>query len=186
MKRIFILVFASLVAFHGCKCSNNAPAEPAAQEDTPQAAIDRYMTEVGAQYSAGTYCIPYAVVVATDDSNPEDIRVWGDFRVENYNQSGDTLQCVSGGSHPGLMHVAKTADGYQVTSFDEVEDGSLFDATARAIFLERYDAFMEAFSNDSAKQSAREQAIGAYVSAQGIPAKLYKDYGWDAREIPLP
>lgn len=39
------------------------------------AAIDRYMTEVGGQYSPGAYCIPYAQVVATDESNPEDIRI---------------------------------------------------------------------------------------------------------------
>ena len=149
------------------------------------AAIDRYMTEIGAQYSQGTYCIPYSMVVAMDDSKPEDIRVWGDFRVENYNLEGDTLLCVSGGSHPGLMHVAKTAEGYEVKSFDEVADGSLFDSTAKAIFLEHYDAFVGTLSNDSARESAREQALAAYVSDHQIPAKLYKDYGWDARQIPL-
>ena len=148
------------------------------------AAIERYMTEVGSQYSPGTYCIPYAQVVATDESNPEDIRVWGIFQVENYNLEGDTLLCISGGSHPGLMHVAKTADGYEVKSFDEVADGSLFDSTAKAIFLEHYEAFTKTLADDSAKKSVREKALAAYVSAHQIPAKLYKDYGWDAVTIP--
>lgn len=185
MKRFLIVVFASLFAFYGCKCSNNAPAEASAQqEDTPMAAIERYMTEVGGQYSPGTYCIPYAQVVATDESNPEDIRVWGIFQVENYNLEGDTLLCVSGGSHPGLMHVAKTADSYEVKSFDEVADGSLFDSTAKAIFLEHYDTFIKIQSNDTARKAVREKAIATYVLAHQIPAKLYKDYGWDAVTIP--
>lgn len=82
------------------------------------------------------------------------------------------------------MHVAKTADGYEVKSFDEVADGSLFDSTAKAIFLEHYDTFIKIQSNDTARKSVREKALAAYVSAHQIPAKLYKDYGWDAVTIP--
>ena len=71
MKRFIILVFASLFAFYGCKCSNNAPAEASAQqEDTPMAAIERYMTEVGGQYSPGTYCIPYAQAPIPNPQSP--------------------------------------------------------------------------------------------------------------------
>lgn len=52
------------------------------EEDTPIAAIERYMADTfGTQYSQGEYCIAYAHVLAVDDSNPDEILVWGDFWV---------------------------------------------------------------------------------------------------------
>ena len=41
---------------------------------------------------------------------------------------------VSGGSHPGCMHVKKAGDGFEVFQFDAVGDGSDFTPTAKAIF----------------------------------------------------
>lgn len=163
-----------------------ACGEPRKKVDTPISAIEQYVADsIGSQYSQGEYCIPYTLLLAVDDSNPQDILVWGDFRVENYNLKGEILETVSGGSHPGLMHVAKTADGYEVKAFDAVEDGSSFDPTAKAIFGDRYDAFISLQSDDKENKITREQALAAYVTAHQIPAKYYQDYGWDAQELPL-
>ena len=129
------------------------------KEDDAMAAIGRYMTEIGADYTPGEHCIPYCLVAGTEEENPEDIRVWGDFHVENYNQAGDTLKAVSGGSHPGCMHVKKTDDGFEVFQFDAVGDGSDFTPTAKAIFGDRFDAFMALYSNDDAKKAARAESI---------------------------
>ena len=105
------------------------------QEITYFSAIDRYMSEVfGKQYAEGEYCVPIHNIVAVDESNAADILVWGDYWVFNYNQVGDTLKCVSGGSHPGLMHLQQTDKGFEVTAFDQVEDGSSFLPTAQKIF----------------------------------------------------
>ena len=156
------------------------------EEDTPIAAIERYMADTfGTQYSQGEYCIPYSHVLAVDDANPDEILVWGDFWVENFNLEGETLKNVSGGSHPGLMHVARNADAFEVKSFDAVADGSDFNPTAKAIFGERYDAFIAIYSDDQAKKATREEAIATYVSSHQIPAKYYQDFGWDAQEIPV-
>ena len=71
------------------------------QEITYYSAIDRYLVdEFGKNYTEGEYCIPSYSIVDVDEQNAEDILVWGDFWVFNYNQVGDTLKCVSGGSHP--------------------------------------------------------------------------------------
>lgn len=51
-----------------------------------------------------------------DERDVEDIKVWGDFWVFNYDQVGDTLKCVSGGSHPGLLHIRQTEKGFEVTA----------------------------------------------------------------------
>jgi hypothetical protein len=153
------------------------------KEDTPTAAIDRYMTEIGSDYTPGDCCIPYSLIVGTEEENPEDIRIWGDFRVENYNQAGDTLKSVSGGSHPGCMHVKKTDDGYEVTRFDAVGDGSDFNPTAKAIFGDRYDAFMAIQSDDDARKTAREKSILDYADANGLDISCYQDFGWPVVRI---
>ena len=153
------------------------------KEDDPMAAIGRYMTEIGSQYAAGELCIPYCLIAGTDEEDPEDIRVWGDFWVENYNQAADTLKSVSGGSHPGCMHVKKTEDGFEVFQFDAVGDGSDFNPTAKAIFGDRFDAFMALYSNDDAKKAARAKSILDYAEAHGLDISCYQDFGWPAVKI---
>ena len=70
------------------------------------AAVDDYLVNViGKNYAEAEYCIPCPIFVSTDDGNKDDVLVWGDFWVFNYDVAGDTLKTVSGGSHPGLMHV---------------------------------------------------------------------------------
>ncbi len=92
--------------------------KPGLEEDTYLTAIGRYMQELGSHYTPAEHCIPFNLIVDADASNPDDIRVWGDFWVENYNQSADTLLAVSGGSYPGCMHVKKTTSGFEVSQFE--------------------------------------------------------------------
>ena len=103
--------------------------------------------------------------------------------VENFNQSADTLLCVSGGSHPGCMHVKKTATGFEVSDFEAVEDGSSFTRTAKAIFGDRYDALIALSSDDDAQKAARLQAIRDYAESTGLKVSFCKDYGWPAVAI---
>ena len=151
--------------------------------DDAFAAIGRYMKDLADNSTAGMHCIPYSLIVETDEENPDDIRVWGDFWVENYDQAGDTLKSVSGGSHPGCMHVKKTDDGFEVFQFDAVGDGSDFIPTAKSIFGDRYDAFMALISNDDAKKAARAQSILDYAEANNLDISFYQDYGWPAVNI---
>ena len=185
MKRLLIIALCGLAAFYSCKCSGGKQAEENNSEtDTFYSAIDRYMAEeIGSQYSPGEYSIPFSVVVATDESDPENILVWGDFWVDNYDQEGDTLKCVSGGSHPGLMHVSKTDNGYEVVKFDAVADGSGFLPSAKEIFGEHYDDFIAADGDDDARKAAREASIANYVEQNQLAVTLYQDYGWDAESI---
>lgn len=153
------------------------------KEDDAMAAIGRYMTEVGSNYASGEYCIPYCLIAGIEEENPDDIRIWGDFWVENYNQAGDTLKSVSGGSHPGCMHVKKTDAGFEVFQFDAVGDGSDFNPTAKAIFGDRYDAFMALSSDDDAKKTARAKSILDFAEANSLDVSYYQDFGWPAVRI---
>ena len=132
------------------------------QEITYFSAIDRYMSEVfGKQYAEGEYCVPIHNIVAVDESNAADILVWGDYWVFNYNQVGDTLKCVSGGSHPGLMHLQQTDKGFEVTAFDQVEDGSSFLPTAQKIFGDKYEAFQAINSDDKKREKLRADILNS-------------------------
>ena len=175
MKRIIILTICCIAALYSCK--NNAP------KDTANAAITRFMTELAVEYAQADYCIPYSLIVDTDSTNMEDILVWGDFWVMNYNRAGDTLITISGGSHPGCMHVKKTECDYEVTHFDAVGEGSEFTPTAKAIFGDRYDALIALWGKEDEKEQARAKSILDFAAANNLDINYYQDYGWPAVKI---
>ncbi len=185
LLRIILCGVAVISMIASCGTRGNKKTSEADVE-TCFTAIETYLADViGKQYSPGEICIPYHSYEAVDESNEQDIQVWGDFWVENYNVAGDTLLFVSGGNHPGKMHVRKGDDGhFVVTGFDAVGDGSTFLPTAKAIFGDRFEDFQNAYSNHEEREEARKNAIGAYVIKHDIPVKVYKDYGWPAVEIP--
>ena len=191
-----LFAFATLLIMAAC---NNKPTTAPAtdvneasneevskeQENTYLSAIDRYLVEeIGKHYAQGEHCVPIHNVVAIDESNAEDILVWGDFWVFNYNQVGDTLKCVSGGNHPGLMHVRQTDNGFEVNSFDQVEDGSSNLQSAKRIFGDKYEAYQAINSNKEDREKLRAEGLATYVKKQGLSATTYEDYGWPAKQLP--
>ena len=155
------------------------------QENTYLSAIDRYLVEeIGKHYAQGEHCVPIRNIVAVDDSNAEDILVWGDFWVFNYNQAGDTLKCVSGGNHPGLIHICQTENGFEVNTFDQVEDGSSNLSSAKRIFGDKFDAFQAINSNKEDREKLRAEGLAKYVKKQGLSATTYEDYGWPVKQLP--
>ncbi|MBO4802488.1 MAG: hypothetical protein J5545_11610 [Bacteroidaceae bacterium] len=154
------------------------------RETTYFPAIDRYLTDsIGSQYGKGEHCVPIHSIVRVDERHSEDILVWGDFWVFNYNQSGDTLKCVSGGSHPGLMHIRQTEKGFEVTAFDQVEDGSRYLPTAKKIFGDKFDAFKAINSDEKARERLRAEGLATYAKKNGLAVALYQDYGWPAKKL---
>ena len=180
------------IASCGSRTSKKTTSEPAAETKAAQetetfiTAIDKYLSEViGSQYATGEVCIPSRRIIAMDESNPDDIQVWGDFWVDNFNVVGDTLMAVSGGSHPGKMHVIKDSEGHlTVTAFEAVGDGNTFLPTAKKIFGEHFGQFQKVYSDQDGREEARKNAIAAHVFKNSLPVKVYKDYGWPAVEIP--
>ena len=155
------------------------------RETTYFPAIDRYLVNVlGKQYAEGEHCVPIHSIVAVDERDGEDILVWGDFWVFNYNQAGDTLKCVSGGSHPGLMHIRQTEKGFEVTGFDQVEDGTDNLPSAKRIFGDKYDAFHAINSDAEARERLRADGLADYARKHNLEATMYQDYGWPARKLP--
>ena len=128
--------------------------------------------------------VPVAVVIDEDQSNPNDIVIKGDFQYYNFNLNGDTLETDSFGSQPGAIHLRKEKDGdYEVIKMEKVEDGSEFDSTAKKIFGDKYDAFLESQSNNTG-DSFRNQILANYVEENGLAIRKVKDYGQDAVTLP--
>ncbi len=148
------------------------------------AAVDRYLAEqIAGHYAPGEYTVPLSDVVAVNEDDSTDIRLWGDFWVYNYKQVGDTLKCVSGGSHPGLIHIYKTGDNFCVSRFDQVEDGSRFLPSAKRIFGEYFDSFQLHHSDADNREVERVETLRIFVRDHGCTATMYQDYGWPAKEL---
>ncbi len=193
MKTLHIInlsvALMAIGVFYGC-CNRNPKKDVHAEEPSTETyftAIDKYLTEeIGSKYLQGEVCIPFHPYVEVDESNGDDILVWGDFWVVNYTVSGDTLKTVSGGDHPGKMHVRQTPEGhFEVTSFEAVGEGSEMEPSARRIFGEHFDAFLKSNSDEKHRENIRMDAVAAYVRDHQLPVKLVKDYGWPEVMIPV-
>ena len=195
MKKILFAV-AGLLALTACGNKQAQSAETPAtdsiqvdstaqeEETTYFPAIHRYLVDsISVQYAEADIHVPLPTVVAVDESNGEDIKVWGEFWVMNFNQVGDTLKMISGGSHAGLMHIRQTEKGFEVSGFDQVADGSLFVKTAKQIFGDKYDAFMAAYSDHEKRNRHHEDLLSEYVRKHHLIATMYQDNGQDAKPL---
>ena len=203
MKKFFISILFLTLTFVSCQSNqqnieeqkvdsltvtetDSLEPETVQKETNYFPAIDRYLTNsIGSKYAKGEHCVPIHSIVRVDERDAEDIKVWGDFWVFNYNLVGDTLECVSGGSHPGLLHIRQTEKGFEVTAFDQVEDGSKYLPTAKKIFGDKFNAFKIINSDEKNRERLRAEGLATYVKKNGIAATKYKDYGWPEKQIPL-
>ena len=194
---MLVAILISGVSMVGCGNKNAKEQAKEVQEETIQAekvvsdaelcnaAIEDYLVNViGKNYAEAEHYIPSPFIVNTDDSNKDDVLVWGDFWVFNYDIVGDTLKTVSGGDHPGLMHLKKTDNGFEVTNFEVVEDGAGNLESAKKIFGDQYEAFQEINSNQEKRESIRLQFIADYAKKNNLPVKMVQDYGWPAVALP--
>lgn len=150
------------------------------------AAVDRYLAEqIAGFYAKGEYSVPVYQEVAVNADDSTDIRIWGDFWVYNYKQEGDTLKCVSGGCHPGLMHVCQMGEYFYVSAFDQVEDGSSFLPSAKRIFGEYFETFQIHHSDGDEHERLRHDVLRAFVRDHKLSVTKYQDHGWPAKDLDL-
>ncbi len=132
-----------------------------------------------ANFAPAQVMIPEFVILREDDSDPEDIKVWGHFWLMNYDLEGSTLVSQSGGDYPGLYHLLPVEDGYQVFTVDEVEDGSAYTESVNRIFGVDQALVDEFFNPPTDGQDFRKEIIRMYAEDTGLDIKAYQDYGWD-------
>lgn len=155
-------------------------------EQARRDAIGDYLVrEIGEHYQKGELCIPTLMIVHEEDSAGRlpAYQVWGDFWVLWYNVEGDTLKCVSGGNHSGLMHLDNENGQYTVTAFEQTVDGAGWEASARRIFGSHYDVYSQMHSNEAVREAVRKEQLQEYVKKHNLNVHYYQDYGWPAVEF---
>ena len=200
---ITVIACIGLTACGSSDSEAEAPAEETAAEDTVEvesvdASIYGYAGEDPVEatvyeYAAtafaeefdveeGMVSIPTVTIIDKIENEDGSIDVTGDFWIDNYTIEGDTLVDQSGGNFPGKMHIVMEGDAYKVESFEGVGE---FEPTAKAIFGDSYDKFMEVNSDGEARAELRTQTIATFVKANNLEVTKYQDYGWDPVELPL-
>lgn len=148
-----------------------------------QAISDYLVREIGEQYQKGDICIPTLMIVASEQADSDYVPVLCDCWVFWYNIVGDTLKCVSGGNHSGLIDLEKKDGQYKVTSFEQTVDGAGNQASAKHIFGSYYDVYQNMHSNEQVREAVRKEQLSEYVKQNGLPYRYYQDYGWPAVEL---
>lgn len=146
------------------------------KEQVVRNAISDYLVkEIGEHYLKGELCIPVLMMI-----HEEDELFMGDFWVLWYNRAGDTLKCVSGGNHSGVMTLSKEGDQYKVISFEQTVDGAGNEASAKRIFGNYFDIYQNIHSNEKVREAVHQEQLKEYVKQHGLNVHYYQDYGWEA------
>ncbi len=126
-------------------------------------------------------CTP--IVVKVDDSDPSDVKLWGEFWVDRFRLVNTSLCALSGGSYPGVAHLDTTNGGPIVTGMDYLEDGSDFQPSLDRLFGKEglADAYLKACDE---RNEYRVQALSYYLNHNGLYITQYQDYGWPPVPIP--
>lgn len=207
-KLLILLLISCLVmsfALSGCGKTEEAPAEEPQQEEAEEeapeeelagakygyagddpaelAAYKYIVEEIGKGYDAAEISIPVVDIFHADYTNEDDVLLYGDYWIDNYNVEGDTLKTVSGGNYPGVMHLSKDGEGYKVVKMDVPEDGGGFEESAKKIFGEFYEEFTKRHSDDAAREELRKITVSDYVNMNKLDVTKYQDEGSDPVEL---
>ena len=151
------------------------------QGDDPYlpAVCDYILQVYGSFYAQVDVAIPCPLILETDDTDPQDVRLWGIFDLDNYRLVNTTLISESGGRTPGLVHLKAIDGGWRVTSMESVGDGEDFQKDVERIFgmrkglLDRY----QGITSDDVNE-ARLQSVSDYVNWNGLKITQIQDFGW--------
>jgi len=148
------------------------------KEQAVRDAISDYLVkEIGVHYLQGELCIPTLMMVAEEETDSAQARVWGDFWILWYNIAGDTLVNVSGGNHSGYMTLLNEDGALRVTAFEQTEDGARNDVSARRIFGQHYDIYQNMHSNQAVRDAVIKEQLQEYISRHRLPIRYYQEGG---------
>lgn len=151
-----------------------------------RAVCDEIIVENEKFYDKADVAIPEPYIVRVDDSDQNDVKVWGRFGYFTYNVDGAYLQTQAGGLPVGVMHLAKDENGeWTVTSVQLAEDGAGCNTSLMKI-CENDRTLYDAFNIDEKSGNDNRAAfIREYLASNGMDFKGYQDYGWDPVDITI-
>ncbi|ETP73718.1 hypothetical protein UYO_0355 [Lachnospiraceae bacterium JC7] len=122
-----------------------------------------------------TICVPN--VLKVDDSDPKDVKLWGDYVIHRYLLANTSLIDGSGSSFGGIAHIDASEGGPMVTDFEFLEDGSGFDASLDKLFgsVGLKAAYLDACIN---RDKYLSETLANYINNNGLYITQYQEYGW--------
>ncbi len=131
-------------------------------------------------YDLGT-CTP--IVFKVDDSDPKDVKLWGEYSINMYQLVKTSLINTAGGSFPGIAHIDNSGQSPVVTKMELVEDGSDFEPSFDRLFVKAglKDEYQEAMDNINEYVAT---ALSYYINHNGLYITQYQNYGW--APVPIP
>ena len=82
------------------------------------------------------------------------------------------------------VHDWCTENGYEVASFEAVEDGAGNMESAKSIFGDYYETFWALNSNQEKREDMRLHYTADYVKKNNMAATVLQDFGWPAVNLP--
>lgn len=127
----------------------------------------------------GAALIPTPYVVKVDDSDKNDIKVYGDFYIYGYDMNGTIFNCKNAGSYPGCYHLQEKDGKVSFVSKEIAEDGSNNYSSLLKICGNDEDLVKTIYSvveND--KEKTRIEYVKMYANANNLRVYGIKDFGW--------
>ena len=154
------------------------------KEQNLRDAINNYLVrEKGKLYRQGDVCIPTLLMVATEEIDSTQARVWCETHLYWYDIVGDTLKAISGGTHSGCMTIQQKNDKFLVTNFEQTTDGAGNEARAKRIFAQHYDIYQNIHSHHDVAEAVRKEQLCEYIQRHHRSIRYYQDYGQEAVEL---
>lgn len=128
----------------------------------------------------GAVEIPTPHVVKIDDSDKNDIKVYGDFWIYGYDMYGTIFNTKNGGSNPGCYHLKDESGKITVISKEIAEDGSNNWSSLVKICGGDEELAKQVISHlpSDEDEKLREKYAKMYAKANGLRLSGIKDYGW--------
>ena len=150
---------------------------------------DKYLNEITSDMlknakenydTNGVVIIPTPYIVKVDDSNKDDIKVYGDFWVFGYEMFGTIFYMKNGGSYPGCYHLKDENGNIMVLSREIAEDGSRFMPSLLKICGndEKLADEVSHISNGDDREDKRIEFAKMYANENNLRLSGIKDYGW--------
>lgn len=120
-------------------------------------------------------CVP--IVLKMDDSDPKDVKLWGEYMVYKYRLMKSSLIEEAGGSFGGVAHLDTTGGSPLVKDFDFLEDGAGYDASVDKLFGKEglKDAYLKACDE---RDKYLAEALANYINRNGLYITQYQSNGW--------
>ena len=127
----------------------------------------------------GAVEIPVPCIVEIDDTNKNDIKVYGDFKIYGYEMFGTIFYTKNGSSNPGCFHLKEEDGEIKFVSYEFAEDGT-----------DNYSSLLKICNNDeelvkkifgiTEDEIVKERMYYAKMYAEENNLRLsgIKDYGW--------